>query len=101
MAVEDYVGDIIDALDSTVSNGNSGVNVQVVQTDGKLTSLTTTITKASLNATLGTTSVADKTVVTTIGPIGADSALPTEKAVRSAIDAVTLVWLDASGSAIN
>ena len=100
-AVADYVTGKIGALDSTVSNGSSGVNVKVVQTDGKLTSLTTTITKASLNATLGTTSVADKTVVTTIGPIGADSALPTEKAVRSAIDAVTLVWLDASGSAIN
>ena len=101
MAVEDYVGDIIDALDATVSNGSSGVNVKVVQSDGKLTSLTTTITKASLNATLGTTSVADKTVVTTIGATGVDTALPTEKAVRSAISAAALVWLDAGGSPIN
>ena len=99
-AVADYVTGKIGALDSTVSNGSSGVNVKVVQSDGKLTSLTTTITKASLNATLGTTSVADKTVVTAIGATGADTALPTEKAVRNAIDAA-LVWLDANGSAIS
>lgn len=101
MAVEEYVGDIIDALSATVSNGSAGVNVTVDQTEGKLTSLTTTITKSTLNETLGTTSVAGKTVATAIGATGLDTALPTEKAVRNAIDAATLVWLDANGSAIS
>ena len=97
-----YTDGKIEALDSTASGGTHGVEISVTQTDGKLNeAATVTITKATLNSTLGTTAVADKTVATTIGATGVDTALATEKAVRDAIESAALVWCGADGNPIN
>lgn len=97
-----YTDGKIADLDSTASGGTQGVEISVGQTDGKLNAAATvTITKATLNSTLGTTNVADKTVATTIGETGVDTALATEKAVRDAIASATLVWCGADGNPIN
>lgn len=96
-----YTDGKIADLDSTASGGTQGVAISVGQTDGKLNAeATVTITKATLNSTLGTTNVADKTVATTIGATGVDTALATEKAVRDAIKSSELVWLGADGNAL-
>ena len=88
-------------LDSTASGGTEGVAISVGQTDGKLNAAATvTITKATLNSTLGTTNVADKMIATSIGATGVDTALATEKAVRDAITSAELVWLGADGNAL-
>ena len=86
-SVANTVNNAIAELDSTASGGEDGVAISISQTNGKLNdTATVTITKETLNETLGTTDVADKTVATTIGTTGVDTALPTEKAVRSAIE---------------
>ena len=96
-----YTDGKIEALDSTASGGTQGVAISVGQTNGKLNAdATVTITKGTLNLTLGTTAVADKTVATTIGATGVDTALATEKAVRDAIASATLVWCGADGNPI-
>ena len=96
-----YTDGKIADLDSTASGGTQGVAISVGQTDGKLNAAATvTITKSTLNGTLGTTNVADKTIATTIGATGVDTALATEKAVRDAITSAELVWLGADGNAI-
>ena len=96
-----YADGKIAELDSTATGGTEGVEISVKQTDGKLNAAATvTITKATLNTTLGTTNVADKTVATTIGATGIDTALATEKAVRNAIKDATLVWCGADGNPI-
>lgn len=96
-----YTDGKIADLDSTASGGTQGVEISVGQTDGKLdANATVTITKSTLNNTLGTTNVADKTIATLIGVTGVDTALATEKAVRDAITSAELVWLDENGKAI-
>ena len=96
-----YTDGKIADLDSTATGGTQGVAIEVGQTDGKLNAAATvTIDKATLNGTLGTTNVADKTIATTIGATGVDTALATEKAVRDAITSAELVWLGANGNAI-
>ena len=96
-----YTDGKIEALDSTASGGAQGVAISVGQTNGKLNAdATVTITKDTLNLTLGTTAVAGKTVATTIGATGVDTALATEKAVRDAIASATLVWCGADGNPI-
>ena len=100
-SVKKALTDAIAGLDSTASGGTEGVAISVGQTDGKLdAAATVTITKATLNSTLGTTNVADKTIATSIGATGVDTALATEKAVRDAIKSAELVWLGADGNAI-
>ena len=100
-AVAAYVSTVVSGLDATPTDaGTQGVSVAVVEADGVITGVTTTVTKDTLNSTLGTTNVADKTIATSIGATGADTALATEKAVRDAINDVELVWLDASGDPI-
>lgn len=97
-----YTDDKIAALDSEATGGTQGVAITVGQTDGKLNkAATVTIDKATLNTTLGTTNVADKTVATSIGETGVDTALATEKAVRDAIKSSELVWLGADGNALS
>lgn len=97
----------------------------ITQVDGLLSTITTTVSKADLNTTLGTTNVADKGVATSIGPAetipaqgtegqegyvpavpaASDSNLATEKAVRdavaSAISAAELLWLDENNDPID
>ena len=96
-----YTDGKIADLDSTATGGTQGVEISVSQTDGKLdAAATVTINKATLNGTLGTTNVADKTIATSIGAAGVDTALATEKAVRDAITSAELVWLGANGAPI-
>lgn len=96
-----YTDGKIADLDSTATGGTQGVAISVEQTDGKLNAAATvTIDKATLNNTLGTTNVADKTVATIIGETGVDTALATEKAVRDAIKSSELVWLGADGNVL-
>ena len=98
---KDYTDGKIADLDSTASGGTQGVAISVGQTGGKLNeAATVTIDKSTLNTTLGTTNVADKTIATTIGETGLDTALATEKAVRDAIKSSELVWLGADGNAL-
>ena len=100
-AVADYVEGAVSAAvtGGSNSNGSEGVAVEVVnaQTTAAPT-VTVTITKATLNTTLGTTNVADKTIATSIGATGVDTALATEKAVRDAITVAAssfeMLWLD-------
>ena len=100
-SVKKALTDAIAELDSTASGGTQGVEISVGQTDGKLNAAATvTVTKDTLNTTLGTTAVADKTIATTIGATGLDTALATEKAVRDAIKSAELVWLGANGAPI-
>ena len=94
-----YTDGKIADLDSTASGGTQGVEISVGQTDGKLNEAAVTITKATLNSTLGTTAVADKTVATTIGT-GSDTALATTSAVKAAITDAALVWCGADGNPI-
>ena len=95
-----YTDGKIADLDSTAKGGTQGVAISVGQTDGKLNAAATvTVTKSTLNSTLGTTAVADKTVATTIGE-GSDTALATTSAVKAAITAAELVWLDGNGAPI-
>lgn len=99
--VDQEITSAISGLDATPTDaGTQGVSVAVVEADGIITGVTTTVNKATLNSTLGTTNVADKTVATSIGATGVDTALATEKAVRDAITDAELVWLDANGNAI-
>lgn len=90
-AVADYVGGLVSGLDSTVTSSANGVEISVTEEDGVLTAASVALTKADLNAFLGTTSVADKSVVTVLSLSDAsNNNLPTESAVVDAInDAVT------------
>ena len=95
------VKEVTDAFTGGSDNdGNAGVNVSVT-TAAKtaVPDVKVTVTKATLNTTLGTSAVADKTVATTIGD-GSDTALATTSAVKAAITAAELVWLGADGNAI-
>lgn len=70
---------------------NSGIKVGVtVDANASVTGVEVAVTKASLNAALGLTDFADKSLVTAIAETSAasDENVPTEKAVRVAIDAV-------------
>ena len=68
-AVYTFVNGLVSDLDSAPTDaGSDGVSVAVVEEDGIITGVTTTVTKATLNTTLGTTNVADKGVATSIGP---------------------------------
>ena len=125
-AVYTFVNGLVSDLDSTPTDaGSDGVSVAVVEEDGIITGVTTTVTKATLNATLGTTEVADKGVATSIGPATSTPAsgtegqegyvpavdaasndnLATEKAVRdaitSAVNTAELVWLDENDAPID
>lgn len=115
----------LENLDADLNDGSDGVNVAITQVDGLLSTITTTVSKADLNTTLGTTNVADKGVATSIGPAetipaqgtegqegyvpavpaASDSNLATEKAVRdavaSAISAAELLWLDENNDPID
>lgn len=82
----------------TAGDGSDGVNVSVTTAATTAApTVTVTLSKTDLNATLGTTNVADKTVATSIGATGVDTALATEKAVRDAITAA-LAWYGADGN---
>ena len=104
-AAIDTINGKVSTLESAVTGGTdadglNGVNVTV--TTAAKTAVPTvavTIEPSYLNTTLGTTEVADKTVATTIGE-GSDTALATTSAVKAAITAATLVWLNENGTEI-
>lgn len=86
--VSSFVSTAIGNLDSTVTSTANGVGIQVVESDGKLTSASIT----------GVGTAASVDFATTLD--SSASTLPTCSAVAAAIDAAALVWLDASGNAI-
>ena len=86
--VSSFVSTEIGKLDATVSSSSNGVGIQVVESDGKLTSASIT----------GVGTAASVNFATTLD--SSASTLPTCSAVAAAIDAAALVWLDASGNAI-
>jgi hypothetical protein len=117
--VDNKISTAIGNLDSSIASPSaSGIEVAITEVDGLLSTATVTISKAGLNTTLGTANVADKGVVTSIGPststpasgeegqegyvpavpAASDDNLATEKAVRDAIDAakqdINILWLD-------
>ena len=83
-AVADKIAGIVDGLDATVSASNKGVEVTVVETDGKLTSATVAVSAASSMA------LNDK---------GSADVLATTAAVANYFEN-NLVWLDANGAAL-
>ena len=83
-AVDTAIKEAIAALDSTVSNSDKGVFMQVVETDGKLTGATVTVTAASQMA---------------FNAEGDADELATTAAVRDFYDN-NLVWLGATSQPI-
>ena len=83
-AVADKIAGIVEGLDASVSASDKGVEVKVVETDGKLTSATvsvTTVASMAFNAT------------------GYEGEIASTKAVRDFFDN-NLVWLSADGTAL-
>ena len=85
-AVHSFVTGTVNGLGSTVSSTASGIGIEVVETSGKLTGASVTVTKADLNTALGLTSFADKTTVSTVSAAATNNEIPTAAAVKSAID---------------
>lgn len=83
-AVADKIAGIVEGLDATVSASNKGVEVTVVEENGKLTSATVAVTAAS------TMALNDK---------GSADVLATTAAVANYFEN-NLVWLSADGTAL-